>query len=174
MTRSPTMNPGTPSASKPINGFQYAFLVRDFLGRPNRTETQGQQNLLRYYASRNKQGQCNPGMKRIEQDTGLCQQTITDYNNYYKNLGILGWIRGCGTGGNEGGSGQSNLYQLNAQKLQELSGKTIPATTPVPVEAKVSATTPFGGATTPVGVPKYQAQKNQAQKNQANTNTNLS
>src|SRR5438128_3386574 len=128
MTRTPTMKP-TPASKSP----QYAFLVRDFLGRPNRTETQGQQNLLRYYASRNKHGQCNPGMNRIEQDTGLCQQTITEYNNYYKNLGILGWVRGCGTGD---GSGQSNLYQLNAKKLQELSGKVISATTPVPVEAK--------------------------------------
>src|SRR5438445_7338831 len=105
MTRTPTMKPTPASkpANNPINGFQYAFLVRDFLGRPNRTETQGQQNLLRYYASRNKHGQFNPGMNRIESDTGLCQQTITDYNNYYKNLGVLGWVRGCGTGD---GSGQ--------------------------------------------------------------------
>jgi hypothetical protein len=153
-----------------MKSFNYLTLVRDFLGRKGRTETQGQQNLLRYYASRNSEGRFNPGMDLIEADTGLCQQTVSRFNNYFKALGILDWKRGWG---NDSGS-QSNLYQLNAQTLQELSTtpvSVVPTIVPSIVISStthpIRSTTHFDVSTTPVGVPKNQALEESSNKNQA-------
>ncbi len=163
------------TATQTSASFNYITLVRDFLGRAGRTETQGQQNLLRYYSARNNKGQFNPGMELIERDTGLCQQTITEFNSYFRRLGILTWKKGYKNAHMD--KGVSNLYQLDSGKLQELTARANSSTTGTGVVLEESSTTGFRpsttgsttgsdssttgkpGSTTPVAVPKNQALK---------------
>jgi hypothetical protein len=126
-------------------------IVRDYLGRKGATETLAQRVLLGNYASRansKKQWQFNPGFDLIKSDTGLGHTTICEANAYFKGLGILDWQKGSG---NRFGVRQSNLYQLNPSRLEELSRTSSRTSTEAEVLEVVAL--PLDGVELPPDVP---------------------
>jgi hypothetical protein len=104
------------TTKKPLTGLVlYLTLARDI-----RCATNSQNHLLLYYASRcDKTGRFHPGLDTIMQETGLCEDTVTEVNRYFRDtLKILTWSKGYKNRHME--MGVSNHYQFNLTAMQQL------------------------------------------------------